>query len=114
MIESLSVEGFRIFQSFEVEGFAQVNLFTGKNNVGKTSMLDAVYLLGASDILTALNDVIHKRGRSIVSNKKLIGKDFSEIFWGYGEETKSFQLYSNRTNEPIFYLLSICNSDRIG
>lgn len=45
MYTSLSIKNFRAFQTLEIEGLKRVNLFTGRNNSGKTSVLEAVYLL---------------------------------------------------------------------
>lgn len=42
MYDSLKVQGFRAFNSFELPGLTRVNLLVGKNNAGKTSLLDAV------------------------------------------------------------------------
>ena len=45
MIKDLKIENFKGFEKFEIFGFKQVNLFTGKNNAGKTSLLEAINLL---------------------------------------------------------------------
>lgn len=45
MYTSLSIKNFRAFRTLEIEGLKRVNLFTGRNNSGKTSVLEAVYLL---------------------------------------------------------------------
>jgi hypothetical protein len=43
MYTSLSVKGFRSFDSLKLDGLAQINLFFGANNSGKTSILEAIY-----------------------------------------------------------------------
>jgi AAA15 family ATPase/GTPase len=45
MIESLSIENFRCFLNFEKSGFEAVNLIGGKNNSGKTCLLEAIACL---------------------------------------------------------------------
>jgi len=51
MYKSFSVRGFRIFKEFYIEGFLRVNLITGRNNVGKTALLEALFLhSGAANI----------------------------------------------------------------
>ena len=45
MLNSLALRGFRGFQSYKLAELATVNLFVGKNNCGKTSLLEAVELL---------------------------------------------------------------------
>jgi predicted ATPase len=44
MLQSLSVKNYRGFRDFKMDGFDRVNLITGANNVGKTSLLEALYL----------------------------------------------------------------------
>ena len=45
MLHTLSLNGFRGFESYRLSGLARVNLLVGKNNSGKTSVLEAVELL---------------------------------------------------------------------
>lgn len=45
MYSSLSIAGFRCFAKLEVSGLRRINLLTGHNNVGKTSVLEALFLL---------------------------------------------------------------------
>ncbi len=48
MIESLRIHGFRCFNRLEVNRLSDINLIAGKNNSGKTSLLEAVFLLGSA------------------------------------------------------------------
>jgi hypothetical protein len=43
MIERIKIENFKNFEHFEFEGFKRVNLIAGKNNVGKTNLLEAIF-----------------------------------------------------------------------
>src|SRR2546423_161740 len=45
MLDSLSIKNFRLFRDLKVESLSRVNLIAGKNNTGKTALLEAVYLL---------------------------------------------------------------------
>lgn len=45
MIERIKIENYKNFNSFEFDGFKRVNLIAGKNNVGKTNLLEAIYVL---------------------------------------------------------------------
>lgn len=45
MIRHLEIQGFRGFNQFEIHDLGHVNLIVGKNNIGKTSLLEAVHLL---------------------------------------------------------------------
>ena len=44
MLGSLRITGFRAFSDLTVERLGRVTLVVGKNNVGKTTLLEAVHL----------------------------------------------------------------------
>jgi hypothetical protein len=46
-IEILTIERFRAFKHFRIEGLGRVNLITGRNNTGKSSVLEALRLLAS-------------------------------------------------------------------
>jgi len=62
MYTSLSIKNFRAFQTLEVEGLKRVNLFTGRNNSGKTSVLEAVYLLKGESPASRARQLFANRG----------------------------------------------------
>lgn len=43
-IDNIKIENFKCFEDLEITGFKRVNLFGGKNNVGKTALLEAIDL----------------------------------------------------------------------
>ncbi len=43
-LSSFEIHGFRAFEHLKLEKLGMVNLFTGKNNVGKTSLLEALWV----------------------------------------------------------------------
>jgi AAA15 family ATPase/GTPase len=45
IFKDLEINNFRGFDHLKVENFSKVNLFLGGNNVGKTSVLEAIFLL---------------------------------------------------------------------
>ncbi len=45
MLRSITIKNYRCFESFQVDGLAPINLIAGANNSGKTSLLEAVYLV---------------------------------------------------------------------
>ncbi len=45
MLKSLHIENFKRFQSLDVPTFKRVNLIAGRNNVGKTALLEALAVL---------------------------------------------------------------------
>jgi hypothetical protein len=49
MIEGATIEGFRGLRQLEVDGFGRVNLVIGKNNCGKTALLEALMIAADPD-----------------------------------------------------------------
>jgi AAA15 family ATPase/GTPase len=48
-IKNIVIKNFKCFESFEAKGFSRVNLITGKNNVGKTTFMEACFLMSNID-----------------------------------------------------------------
>ncbi|WP_457564625.1 AAA family ATPase [Caminibacter sp.] len=44
MIKEIFIKKYKKFEDFKIEGFKRINLLTGFNNVGKTSLLEALFL----------------------------------------------------------------------
>jgi AAA15 family ATPase/GTPase len=65
------IENFRGFDELQIEGLSKINLFLGKNNSGKTSLLEAFFLLvGMSN--PVLPDTINRiRGINLTSPQHL-------------------------------------------
>lgn len=45
MLKSVSISGFKCFDRLAIDNLAQVNLIAGENNVGKSALLEAIFLL---------------------------------------------------------------------
>jgi AAA15 family ATPase/GTPase len=54
LLNSLHIKGFRGFTDFKVEGLGRVNLIIGRNNAGKTTLLEAIGLLQTDIDLPAI------------------------------------------------------------
>lgn len=63
MIDQLHISNFRLFEDFEIEGLKQINLFTGKNNTGKTALLEALRLLAAPKEGSVYVNLLASRGQ---------------------------------------------------
>lgn len=44
MLKAITVREFRCFRELQLDGFERINLFSGANNVGKTALLEAIFL----------------------------------------------------------------------
>ena len=70
MINSLYIKNYKLFKELRIDTLAQVNLIIGKNNVGKTSLLEAMMLYSDdNNIVRNLFTVL--RLRKLLSNAHL-------------------------------------------
>ena len=53
MIKNVEIQNFRTFRHLKINNLGQINVFIGKNNLGKSSLLEAIYL--ASDAADRIN-----------------------------------------------------------
>ena len=60
-ISKLSISNFRTFQDLTIEGLGRVNLVTGRNNTGKSSVLEAIRILTSDGSQFVLDDILRKR-----------------------------------------------------
>ncbi len=65
MFKSIKIENFRCFESFELQQLGRVNLLVGKNNSGKTSILEAIQILCSRTNLQPLSEIMINRGEYI-------------------------------------------------
>lgn len=89
MLQSLKIEGFRGFQSFEMANLGRINLLVGKNNSGKTSILEAIIIyvskFNTGEIQRILN---HRGGYSYIDDAIILGAtvqsyDLKNLFYKY-------------------------------
>ena len=62
MIHSLILSGYRGFPKFAMNGLGRINLLVGRNNTGKTTLLEALQLLWSANDLGALWQTLARRG----------------------------------------------------
>ena len=65
MYESIRIEGLRALDHVRIEGLRRVNLLVGKNNVGKTTVLEGLLLLGGATNPRMLLTLGQMRGQRI-------------------------------------------------
>lgn len=65
MLDELNISNFRLFKQFQLKGLRSVNLFAGKNNTGKTALLEALRIIAADAHVTVVNHIIARRGQLI-------------------------------------------------
>ena len=82
MLRSLKIENFRCFPSFELNKLGRINLLVGKNNSGKTSILEAIQMFYSENNLEALGDTMKNRGEYLLDegNNEY---DIRHLFYGH-------------------------------
>ena len=64
-IESITLERFRAFRELTIRGLGRVNLITGKNNIGKSSVLEGLRLLANNAAPDVIYDILRYREENI-------------------------------------------------
>jgi AAA15 family ATPase/GTPase len=85
MLRDITIENYRLFEKFHMEGLTQINLLVGTNNSGKSSLLEAIYLLVAHENPLAVLDMLESRGEYIEATMNDPGELYhiAEIFRGH-------------------------------
>jgi len=89
-IRNIEIKKFKCFENFKAEGFGRVNLIGGKNNVGKTAFMEAIYISNSKNnieniitrryIADILWDLWNEIGKKFINNFiKEKKKDYEDI-----------------------------------
>lgn len=62
MLESLYIENYRLFKKLDIPKLGRVNLIPGRNNVGKTALLEALRIWASEGERSVINNIIWQRG----------------------------------------------------
>ena len=62
--KDITIDNFRGIDHLEVKEFAPINIFVGGNNIGKTSILEAIFLLSGMSNLPLSIQINRVRGIS--------------------------------------------------
>lgn len=89
LIKSLDVVGFRGLSKLTIPTFGKVNLITGRNNAGKSSLLEAIRILVTRGSLNTLQSILGYReeiNEAMDMDPELFGNDFGpyrNLFTGF-------------------------------
>ena len=61
-LESLHIKNYKLFKDLEIPKLGRVNLITGKNNTGKTILLEALRIWASEGDASVIDNIIWKRG----------------------------------------------------
>ncbi|ETW94476.1 MAG: hypothetical protein ETSY2_49750 [Candidatus Entotheonella gemina] len=90
MLRDITIENYRLYKHFHMEGMNRINLLIGANNSGKSSLLEAIYILVNYEPLIAISNTLDMRffirphSKNNVSLSAFIENfDISDIFHDY-------------------------------
>ena len=69
-IERITLERFRAFRELTICGLGRVNLITGKNNTGKSSVLEGLRLIARNAALDVMYDILRHREENVEEAEK--------------------------------------------
>jgi energy-coupling factor transporter ATP-binding protein EcfA2 len=106
MFHSVKIDGYRGFANFEMTNLGRVNLLVGKNNSGKTSVLEALHLLSYGGDISALWQICGRRGERISDERDPRYPteseiDISHLFLGHEIAVGSKFTISARNQSPM-------------
>lgn len=61
-MEAIYINNYKNIQALELDSLSKINLFVGNNNVGKSTLLEALYLLTSDGNMAAIQEVLDIRG----------------------------------------------------
>lgn len=104
MISSIHIQQYRALSSFTMSGLERVNLLVGKNNSGKTSVLEAIFLLVSRGNPSALSQVLWRRGERLTEVERARDRapdmDVSHLFTGHNMQIGTFFKLSAKNQSP--------------
>lgn len=65
MLQEINIENYKLFKHLKIEGLKRVNLFAGKNNCGKTALLEALRICdGITYIIIITHHILNHRDQN--------------------------------------------------
>ncbi|MHA1595410.1 MAG: AAA family ATPase [Candidatus Baldrarchaeia archaeon] len=108
MITSLEIKNYRAIKSCKIEGLSRVNVFIGRNNSGKSSLLEAIYLASAA---FKFEERLHKKdGISDKISYLLNRRGFRGLTWDRDREVL-WHMY--KCEDPIEVEFVFCDGIKL-
>lgn len=95
-MQSLVIKNYKNFENLALENLANVNLIVGKNNVGKSTLLEAISIVAANGDVYWIKELLEIRGESVRFSSNVENRIEKEI-------ERFVSLYHNRDIEAFFH-----------
>ena len=108
-LNSISINQYRGLTNVEIDGFQSANLITGENNVGKTTLLEALYIIAHScssvdSLITAIHNIEFLR--NTLANTLLNSPE------GVVDKAQDFALKSDANINTVIFCHNIQNATK--
>lgn len=120
MIESFYIQNFKNFEQLTLNQLRRVNLFVGKNSVGKSTLLEAIAIYLSDGDENCLKEILAGRDESVFYGKQdegildVIKERFLSLFRGWEENySKSFCIKLGENKETPLTIQQVYISDYI-
>ncbi len=70
MLNSFYIKNYRLFEELEIKTLKRVNLIVGKNNVGKSALLEALLIHHSQGDIRTINAILKRRGEWLSDESK--------------------------------------------
>ena len=113
MLKEIEIQNFRCFEQIKISGFERVNLIGGKNNAGKTALLEALFLkfVPRPSSILLLREL---RKESSLAMKAMPDKAWDNLFYAITLKSQEIIIFGkNDDNSTSKIELSINNIDEI-
>lgn len=114
MLKNVRIRNFRIFEDLEIGKMSRVNLFAGLNSSGKTTLLEAIFLLagGGNPQLAVNANVV--RGDSLSVKSEMAQEVLWKPMFFDLDISKNIEISGNReTLEPLTLKISLSMPNQI-
>ncbi|MCX7110181.1 MAG: ATP-binding protein [Proteobacteria bacterium] len=91
-LDSLEITNFRCFEHLTIEKLGRVNLIVGKNSVGKTALLEALWLLGSEGDWAVTQKILYDRNE-LVRYRSIDSRD--ELYPDYLERQEQLEAFKS-------------------
>jgi AAA15 family ATPase/GTPase len=108
MLKEIEIQNFRCFEQIKISGFERVNLIGGKNNAGKTALLEALLLTVAPQTrtLTMLRDFRNESSKSLPA---MPNRGWNTLF-RVPQKNKFIVIFRKEDNNPYQLEISLNSS----
>ena len=99
MLKEIEIQNFRCFENTKISGFERVNLIGGKNNAGKTALLEALFLNFAPDpsSLAILRELRREPSEAI---EYMANRTWDNLFYALKKD-RSIVIVGKQENQTI-------------